>query len=478
MKNILKHIASAVLCAALIATLALSVTATKSPLWDFEITPHSNKNAASEDGHVVDMPPFDQKELEDHPTDTEYGDATAEDIFLFYYEDSLVEKCGDFVVWERYRDGMSIMGKGKTYDFYDEPAPWADSAVFVKSVEITHGITYLGANLFAGFNALEEVIIPDTVTEISDEAFAGCDIDSVTIYCYSGSVAEKFAVKNGIAYVCDEKYANSGSFDDITWELSDGVLTVTGKGSVKDLVNVDPEKVEEIVIGDGIVKIDEEVFSSFKKLKKLTLSDSVKKIADYAFYSCGDLNEIIFSKELEWIGEMAFASCPSLESVRLGANIRWIGNKAFAYSDGIVEFVIPSTMMWLGEDVFHLHGDELVIFCPEGSSAQEYAKEHMITSKMLAPDVLVVTDDNSQGKKTENPTVVTVVLCVLCAVVMIFAVVAVTKKGKNKKLPELLPEEPTKMYPESAPADPCVLPRQEEAKKSDETDPEFYEFDD
>lgn len=82
--------------------------------------------------------------------------------------------CGDTMVWD-YQDGvLTITGSGEMDDF-PEGAPWAEYKDEATEVILSNGITYIGANAFRDFDALETVDFGDALYEIGKEAFLSCD---------------------------------------------------------------------------------------------------------------------------------------------------------------------------------------------------------------------------------------------------------------------------------------------------------------
>ena len=63
-------------------------------------------------------------------------------------------------------------------------------------VVIPDSVTELGDWCFNGCESLESITIPDSVTSLGDDCFAGCD--DLTIYAEEGSAAAEYAKKNGI----------------------------------------------------------------------------------------------------------------------------------------------------------------------------------------------------------------------------------------------------------------------------------------
>ena len=69
----------------------------------------------------------------------------------------------------------------------------------LKEITISTGVTALEGSVFWGCSSLASITIPAGVTSIEDNTFY--DIDKFTIYCSSGSYAEKYAKEHYINYV-------------------------------------------------------------------------------------------------------------------------------------------------------------------------------------------------------------------------------------------------------------------------------------
>lgn len=83
--------------------------------------------------------------------------------------------CGEDMTWS-YEDGLlTITGSGAMDDFSEDAAPWQAHKDEITEVVISGDVTYIGANAFRNFNALETVDFGDALYEIGTEAFRSCD---------------------------------------------------------------------------------------------------------------------------------------------------------------------------------------------------------------------------------------------------------------------------------------------------------------
>lgn len=67
------------------------------------------------------------------------------------------------------------------------------------SVRCPDGLTTIGSRAFAGCDQLRDIYLPDSVQYIAEDAFA--NVPQLTIHTPAGSIAEKWAKKQGITVV-------------------------------------------------------------------------------------------------------------------------------------------------------------------------------------------------------------------------------------------------------------------------------------
>lgn len=86
---------------------------------------------------------------------------------------------------------------------------------------------------------------------------------------------------------------------------------------------------EVIILGNGLIEIEEQAFLDCKNLTTINLPKSLVKIDDSAFSRCENLKEIYLSDNVETLGFQAFILCKKLSRVTIGKNVKSIGKNAF-----------------------------------------------------------------------------------------------------------------------------------------------------
>ena len=113
--------------------------------------------------------------------------------------------------------------------------------------------------------------------------------------------------------------------DDVSWQLTeDGVLTISGTGSMMDFPEWDSEisnKILEVKVKNGVTRIGSMAFMGMTTLKKVTL-EGVQEIGMWAFDGCTSLESLDFPDTLTTIEAEAFSGCTSLQSIKIPESVK------------------------------------------------------------------------------------------------------------------------------------------------------------
>ena len=153
------------------------------------------------------------------------------------------------------------------------------------------------------------------------------------------------------------KFGASGS--NLTWSLdSDGVLTVSGSGSMEDFANVSKvpwyskiTKVKTVVIESGVTNIGKDAFYGVSSLVNATISDTVTSIGNRAFSGSGLTNfEFSDAGNLKTIKNAAFSNT-KIKSMVIPDGVTTLGSYVFGYGP-IQSVTIPASVTSVGNYFF------------------------------------------------------------------------------------------------------------------------------
>ena len=219
---------------------------------------------------------------------------------------------------------------------------WLDN---LESVTIPGTVRKIGYEAFAYCNSLQEIVIPESVEEIAEGAFYSCSglkgiwVKEENTY-YSSD-------ENGILYNKDKTILITapGSLQEII--IPEGVKKIE-KNAFSDCYNL-----QEIIIPEGVEEIGENAFAACDELKSVTIPGSVKEIGDFAFQGCNSLKDISIQDGVGEIGEHAFYECDDLESVTIPGSVKEIGDCAFSGCRNLKSIVISEGVEEIGECAFY-----------------------------------------------------------------------------------------------------------------------------
>ncbi len=155
-------------------------------------------------------------------------------------------------------------------------------------------------------------------------------------------------------------FAESGTCGpNLTWDLTDGILTISGTGEMTDFSYPDVcpwyseiSRITSLVLNDGITSIGTYAFYNCSGLTSVTIPNSVTSIESRAFYGCTSLTSVTIPNSVTSIGESAFSGCSGLTSVTIPNSVTSIGSYAFSGCGGLTSATIPYSVTNIGSFAF------------------------------------------------------------------------------------------------------------------------------
>ncbi len=197
-----------------------------------------------------------------------------------------------------------------------------------------------------------DIVIPDGVNEIADNTFSG--LDSI----------ETLYVPEGVKSIGRRAFENCTSLREVT--LPDS-LEYLG-----DYAFVDCHSLTSVTLGKNLTAMESSVFSDCFQLQDVVIPPNVKYIDAFAFKACQEFTQIVIPNGVEMIGFTAFAGCSNLEYLYIPKSVKTIMDNFM----GVSPFAGCSS---------------LVIHCPKGSAAEDYAKSHNLNYEIDNTPVLLTS---------------------------------------------------------------------------------------
>lgn len=170
-------------------------------------------------------------------------------------------------------------------------------------VVIPNKVSYICDEAFMDCAELQSVIIPDRVSFIGGSAFAGC------------KKLRRIKLPSSLRSIRENTFRGSG------------------------LVAID--------VPDGVVSIKAGAFSGCSALGSITLPQSLQSIGIGAFGGCSSLTEIDIPAGVAVLPRLCFQNCTSLGRVSLHEGLEEVGNSAFYGCTAIERLDFPdSVLMW------------------------------------------------------------------------------------------------------------------------------------
>jgi len=224
---------------------------------------------------------------------------------------------------------------------------------------------------------LEKVVLPDSVTTIEKRAFADCKklkevqfgqgLKEIGEYAFEN--CRELEVISSLSFVemigtwafwrC-EKLEEIGSLDSLQ-QIGTDAFALTSWLETK-------QKENPIVVCNGIlidgytctgaVKVPDGVESiapgafAFSKIESIEIPESVISIGVGAFVDCYRLKSVSMADSVKVIEGGAFEQCIRLKNIRLSNGLQKIGDQAFRECKRLYNISFPESLTELGEDVF------------------------------------------------------------------------------------------------------------------------------
>lgn len=276
-----------------------------------------------------------------------------------------ISACALFACGETVEEEKGIICKKFKGDSYYTVYGYVDEGLGVTSLDIDAAVKAkygndaevgkIKTNSFLGNSTLKEIIVPDTVVEIADGAFAQMKALKKITLPFIGSTANADSYIGETAAGEDKSVDAARTFGYIfgTEEYSYGATITANYGSGTTTFYIPASLVEVTVSPKEDYKVPAYSFAGVTQINKVNLSEKITVIGDYAFSGANSISEITIPKSVTKIGTGAFSTNSKLTKVTFAENsaLTTIGEEAFCQS-GVTAIELPSGVTDIGNRCF------------------------------------------------------------------------------------------------------------------------------
>ena len=259
----------------------------------------------------------------------------------------------------------------------------------LKTISLPDGITLIEADAFYN-SGLTSIVLPNSVTEVQESAFSNCKqlaacdlgrgikhigkncfwdctalkslkwsdcLETIGSGCFiswgSGSSSEpgKIPLQDTLVFP-----ATFRSMDEIFSCYTNVKLVIwnarrpqgSGMGPLYNYYH----SYDEIIVGDEVEVIPNNLFREQKKIDTIMLPESVESIGQNAFNGCKKLQYVNIPENVQSIGKAAFYNCAALTSLELPESISEIYGSTFYGCKSLTRIHIPGGVTTIGESAF------------------------------------------------------------------------------------------------------------------------------
>ena len=214
-------------------------------------------------------------------------------------------------------------------------------------------LTTIGNNAFDGCTSLTSIAIPTSLNKVKTEAFKNCT-------SLSKVIVTDIAAWCGIIYDITSPWEPLGNFplglalhlySDENTEITEVVIP-EGVTRIEPMAFRDAKYVTSVTIPNSVTYIGEQAFSGMHRLTSITIPQNVTTLGQFTFKDCQSLTSFTIPEGVVNMEGNAFRDCTSLTSVSLPESLKVLGGHTFIGCRNLTSITIPDGITILSRIAF------------------------------------------------------------------------------------------------------------------------------
>lgn len=247
--------------------------------------------------------------------------------------------CGTNLTWELDSDTgvLHIEGNGTMSTYDSGYAPWYGYRTIIKEIVVEDTVSSISKNAFYGCSNVKEMVLPYV-----GESRTATGSNGTLGYIGNISAISKITITDAVS-IPDNAFSNKAITEII---LNDEIESI-GASAFYNCIYLDI-----ISLPNNLKSIGTGAFRNCDALEVLDIPSDVTSIPASLFYDCDKLTNIKLHSDISIISSSAFYSCDSLKAVNLPENLQTIGEATFKDCIALESITIPDKVTAVGKEAF------------------------------------------------------------------------------------------------------------------------------
>ncbi len=249
----------------------------------------------------------------------------------------------------------------------------------LKEINMSNKITAIGESAFEGCSAIKKVEIPYSVETVGANAFKNCtslkkviipySVTSIGTGVFSGCTSLVSVVYQAQEAQLPESFC-SGCISLAYFQIPDHI-TVIGESAFAGC-----KSLQSVSFPDSVDEIGHYAYKDCTGLKTLYIPDTVSSVGYQTFMGCTGLKTAVLDNEHFYnasgcsdSGSKAFEGCTNLTDVKIQYNMTSLGEETFKGCTALTNITIPTNVVTIPDNAFSECNSSMVIYCKQNSEA-------------------------------------------------------------------------------------------------------------
>lgn len=300
----------------------------------------------------------------------------------------------------------------------------------ITAVYFSNSVTTIGTGAFEYCKNLKYIVFTDSITTIGPLAFRGCErLESINLPGKLDSIGSN-------------AFLECASLKTVTLPKSLSFLEYGAFAGCDNLtaINVDSGNPNFLSKNGVLYSADGKTLLQHPNGKKedtVYVEEGIREIGRSAFYKDKVMAEIVIPDSVESIGIYAFKTCLSLTEMEIPVNVRRIEEHAFAECENLRDVYLRNAEISIGPLAFE-DCPNVLLHAESGSMGQKYASSNGLKFEAFYVEETPTdtAEDEVSFEKTDqpgnlNPWRILLFFLIMTAVGSLIGIIVVRRKLKN-----------------------------------------------